>query len=191
MKETTKILIKDLNIKNLKKIKEKIKEIKNEKPHTINLIIDGVPIQTQRPRGTKFGRVYVPNAAKNKKNIRKQLEEQIDFKNFNILEYEVKMYIKFYMPIPKNFSKTDIVLAEMKYIRPTTTPDIDNLMKTYMDGLTSKIWLDDGQVIESHSYKYYSVHPRTEIKLIYYRNIHSQILKTYAKNKKENYDMKL
>jgi len=191
MRSSTKKLIEDLGIKNLKNIKTKIKEIKNEKTYTIKLIIEGEPKQTQRPRTTFTGHFYVPNAAKNKKEVRKQIKQQLDIENFDIIDCEVKMKIKFYASIPKGFSKTDKVLAEMGYIRPTTTPDIDNLMKTYMDAITGVLWLDDGQVIETHSYKYYSITPRTEIILSYKKHLHCSILQQYAKNKKENFDAKL
>lgn len=189
MKKHIQELMDNLNIKNPSNILEKAKKIKQEKWYNIHLTIDGIPMQTQRPRTTKFGRFYVPNAAKNKKYIRNQIKQQIDIENFDIIDAEVKVKIKFYMEIPKSFSKTDIVLAEMGKIRPTTTPDVDNLMKTYFDAITGILWLDDGQVISSNGYKYYSINPRTEIDISYNKTLHCKILHRYAQNKKENHEI--
>jgi len=189
MRKEVQTLIEDLKIKNLKKIKDKIKEIKKRKFKEINLAIFGEPLQTQRPRTGKFHNIYVPNAAKNKKFIRNQIKEQINLDDFEIISGEIKIYVDFFASIPKNFSKTDFVLSEMKYIRPTTTPDIDNLLKTYMDAITSLLWLDDGQIIETRTRKFYSVNPRVEIKIYYSNEIFNSVLKKYAKDKLENYKL--
>ena len=178
--------------KDIKKILSKKKEIENTKFNKISFTIYGDPLQTARPRCTKFGRFYVPNASKNKKFIKSEIKKQFDVDKFikdnGIIQGDVHIKMKFYVAIPKSFPKTDKLLAEMKYIKPLTTPDIDNFMKTYMDALTGFLWLDDGQVNIGKTFKYYSVEPRVEIEMDYTNEIFNSKLRTYAKNKKENFD---
>jgi len=188
MTEELKHLIQELGL-NFDKIKAKRDEIKKNKIHHLSFTIVGEPLQTARPRTTKFGSFYVPNASKNKKFIRKQIAEQLDINNFRIVDGEVHVKMKFYVSIPKNFPKIDKALAEMKYIRPTILPDIDNYLKTYLDAMTSVIWLDDGQVTKATTYKYYSINPRVEIEVSYYENIFSSILRRYAKEKQERHEL--
>ncbi len=188
MTEELKHLICELGL-NINKIKAKRDEIKKNKIHNLSFTIIGEPLQTARPRTTKYGSFYVPNASKNKKFIRKQIVEQLDINNFRIVDGEVHVKMKFYVSIPKNFPKIDKALAEMKYIRPTILPDIDNYLKTYLDAMTSVIWLDDGQVTKATTYKYYSINPRVEIEVSYYENIFSSILRRYAKEKQERHEL--
>jgi len=179
--------LKELNIKNLKAVKKKIHDIKQEKWFNISFIIDGIPKQTERPRVGFYKNLYVPNAAKNKKDIKKQIEKQIDLKNFEIIKGEVYVKVTFYMPIPKAFSKTDKFIAELGYIKSIVKPDIDNLLKTILDGIThTGLWLDDDQVVRIVCEKRYSNEPRTEVKLKYKQEISCSVLKTYNKNKLEN-----
>ena len=183
-------IIDKFKIKQTRKIYDKITKITTDKLHKVSLTIHQPPVQTQRPRATAYGHFYVPNAAKNKKNIRKEVAEQIDLSTFKLIQGMVILKIKFYIPIPKSFSLTDKILAEAKYIRPTVVPDIDNYMKTYMDALTDVVWLDDGQVVESHAYKYYSIKPRVHITILYSTDTYCSVLNTYAKNKSINHEMK-
>lgn len=167
-----------------KKVKNKIKIIKNDKLKEISFIIYGDPIPKARPRRGKSGAFYSPTKSKNK-GIIEQIKKYIDLENFKLITGEIKLISRFYVTIPKNFSDTDKCLAELGFIKPTIKPDIDNYLKTYMDSFNKILWLDDGQVWASLSYKYYSKNPRTEITIKYRENIFCSVLDMYRKNKEK------
>lgn len=48
-------------------------------------------------------------------------------------------------------------------LRPTTKPDIDNLVKGIKDSLSKVLWYDDSQVTELVARKLYSDNPRAEV----------------------------
>lgn len=72
--------------------------------------------------------------------------------------------IKAYLPIPASKSKKWQLEAEAGIHRPVTKPDFDNLGKHLADCMTaSGYWIDDRQVIDCHTRKYYSFLPRWEV----------------------------
>lgn len=165
-------------IQNAKKKLEQIK--KTHKWNKIELKIDNhIPLAAKRPRSGKFGNFYVPDAAKNKRELRKILQDQIKLNE--LIKTEIHLKINTYHPIPKSFSDTDTILAEKGVIRPSVKPDPDNIAKPYMDALSGFVWEDDAQVTDLHISKFYSLNPRVEI-TIKYRNIFlSSILASYKK----------
>jgi Holliday junction resolvase RusA-like endonuclease len=171
--------------KDMKRVLDKFNQIKKtSKIKSIEFFIDHEPRPAQRPRSGKYS-FYVPDAAKNKKEIQKLIVDQIP-EGFVKIQTEVYMDIKCYIPMLEGFSKTDKYLAEKGIIRPTTKPDVDNLEKTYLDALNGYIWCDDGQIVDGRTRKYYSVHPRVEVK-IKYRNIFlSALLEGYMRKRLEN-----
>lgn len=70
-------------------------------------------------------------------------------------------------PIPKNTSKVKTQKMLTDLIRPTKKPDVDNISKVILDGISKiqayGLWKDDSQVVEEHIYKFYSEQPRVEV----------------------------
>lgn len=73
----------------------------------------------------------------------------------HVFEGAVKVTIEFYFHRPKT----------VKRKQPTVKPDLDNCIKSILDGLnphqetygtTKGAWLDDGQVVEIHAKKVYT-----------------------------------
>lgn len=77
----------------------------------------------------------------------------------------VSVNLVFYLPTPTSWSKKKKELAERGIIRPTSRPDVDNLVKIILDGLNGVAFLDDKQVVELYASKWYSENPRTEVKV--------------------------
>jgi Holliday junction resolvase RusA-like endonuclease len=71
----------------------------------------------------------------------------------------VALAVVVYVPMPASIPKRERLTA-----RPERRPDIDNYVKTAMDGL-SPLWHDDAQVVELHAEKRFAVDqpPRWEI----------------------------
>ena len=59
-------------------------------------------------------------------------------------------------PLPVSWPQRDRDLAEQGVIRPTITPDGDNIFKAIADACNRIVWLDDAQVVETAVSKYYS-----------------------------------
>ena len=153
----------------------------------ISFIIDTAPKASKRPRLSGY-RIYVPGAAKNatffNNNVLPGLEDVF-------ITTPCKVKVDYYMPTPESFSKTQKLLAEMKILRPwTNTGDIDNLMKSTFDMIQPNekrghrgIMENDCLIIESHSNKYYSIHPRTEVTISWMGKIPDNIKNVLRLNK--------
>ena len=153
----------------------------------VSFIIDDIPHASKRPRLSGY-RVYVPGAAKN-----------ATFFNNNVLptlqdiciSTPCKVKVDYYMPTPESFSKVQKLLAEMKILRPwTNTGDIDNLLKSTFDMIQPNekrghrgIMENDCLIIETHSNKYYSRHPRTEVVISWMGKIPDSIKNVLRLNK--------
>lgn len=73
-----------------------------------------------------------------------------------------------FMPLPKSKPKTWLAQAQAGNIRPTTKPDLDNLVKQAKDVLTQMgVWEDDKLVVGylPGTGKFYSDRPRWEIEV--------------------------
>ena len=149
----------------------------------LDLIIGTNPKASKRPRKGKYS-FYVPDANTNKKEIRKLIKDQIP-SDFVRGDSEVYIDIKCYIKTLNAFSNTDKELAEDEYIRPITKPDVDNYAKTYLDAFNGLLWLDDGQVVDLRTRKYYSENPRIEINIKFKRGFTSKYIERMQKNKQK------
>lgn len=67
------------------------------------------------------------------------------------------------MAIPKSMNKRergDALKGQLKHVKK---PDVDNLIKLYLDVLTGIVWDDDNCVALGSAVKVYSNSPKTEI----------------------------
>ena len=71
----------------------------------------------------------------------------------------IRLSVTAWLPQPASMSKRDRLTA-----RPIRRPDLDNFLKTCLDGL-SPVWLDDSQVVELTATKRYAIAspPRWEL----------------------------
>lgn len=77
--------------------------------------------------------------------------------------------VKAYLPIPASKPKAWKAAALCGAVRPTTKPDLDNLLKHVKDCLSMlRFWGDDRQVVGylPHTGKWYSDSPRWEIEIM-------------------------
>ena len=140
----------------------------------LEFTIDGPPENYARERKGRGKHFYNPKSSKMeaaRNTMKKSLTDETKEKLKNLFEnenasYYVSLDITYYMPIQKSSSFKDIVLKENGLIKPEIRPDIDNYDKFILDTLHEVAYSDDSHVIEIHSYKKYSINPRTEIKAI-------------------------
>lgn len=67
------------------------------------------------------------------------------------------------MPVPPSWSKRKQQAALAGVVRPTGTPDLDNLLKLVGDSLNGIVWRDDAQVVEARMSKRYDHIPMTVV----------------------------
>jgi Holliday junction resolvase RusA-like endonuclease len=70
---------------------------------------------------------------------------------------DVTMHIR--CPIPASWSQKKQRMALSGEIRPTTKPDVDNIVKAIFDGCNGVLWRDDVQVCDLRLTKRYSADP--------------------------------
>ena len=109
------------------------------------------PTPKQRPRLGKGGKVYTPNSTK--------VFEQICKLSYGNRYYFDKEYISikivFKFKVPKSYSKKKYSEAIEGKIRPSTN-DIDNLLKSVLDGLNGKAWKDDRYIYSIEAEKIFA-----------------------------------
>lgn len=118
------------------------------------------PMASPRPRfrnAGKFVQTYMPTSyMKHKEFIRKQMPE------LNIND-AIKLTLLFEFPMNKSWSKR--LITKMIYAFKKNKPDLDNLVKTFMDAANKKIWTDDALIVELHCAKRYAEVPKIKVKV--------------------------
>lgn len=118
----------------------------------VSFVIKGIPKVKQRPRFvSRNGKVltYTPKATATFENLVK-LKAEKEIKQ--PLKGAIKLAIRFHLPRPKKIIwKT----KPMPEIYSDKRPDIDNLAKSVIDGLTGIAFIDDGQIADLHLTKKY------------------------------------
>lgn len=131
----------------------------------VKLVFPGDPVPQQRPRLYRRGSqniVFDPNSReKNQfKLIAQEQMEKLD--NWQMPEYP-RIHFWFYMPIPKSMDSKSKPFAEKEILKHNKKPDIDNLIKLYLDVIVDVALRDDNCVSIGRAIKLYSPHPRTEM----------------------------
>tara|TARA_R110001592_G_scaffold360944_1_gene670368 strand:- start:30 stop:434 length:405 start_codon:yes stop_codon:yes gene_type:complete len=125
------------------------------------LTVKGEPVAKGRPRFGN-GRAYTPKKTVDAENNIKLLALKVGFEK---LYGPLRMTITFEMRIPKSWPAQSKKEALEGIIRPTKTPDIDNLFKLVADSLQgdNMVYQDDNQIVEIMAVKRYSADPKTII----------------------------
>ena len=125
------------------------------------LTVKGEPVAKGRPRFGN-GRTYTPKKTVDAENNIKLLALKVGFEK---LYGPLRMTITFEMRIPKSWPAQSKKEALEGIIRPTKTPDIDNLIKLVADALQgdNMVYKDDNQIVEIMAVKRYSAEPKTII----------------------------
>ena len=129
----------------------------------IELFIPVNPVPKGRPRFTRTGHSYTPQKTQ-------EFEKTVcTYYSDNCGEYfdgAIKVYLRFYMPIPKGVSKKKHLLMVHKEIKHISKPDLDNLAKSVLDSVNGIAYKDDSQITVLHIEKAYGEEPGIELKII-------------------------
>lgn len=152
--------------KAVKKATKKVKEIEKHRVYkTIRIVLYEFPMKTDRPRHTRFGHTFSPNAKANNDYIRKALKAVN--KTFKLINTPASIVIDAYLEMPSQVPPDEVLLYECKVLKVEEMPDYDNIGKCYTDMLKNNFVCDDDLFYSGTVNKYYSVMPRVEITIHY------------------------
>lgn len=123
--------------------------------------IPGVPVGKGRPRFARRGafvQTYSPEKTQNYEAV-VRMAAMDAMQGRPPLDVPLRVNLDIVMPVPASFSrkKRDAALADD--IRPTTKPDVDNVMKGVLDAMNSIVWVDDKQIVSGTFEKRYGLTP--------------------------------
>lgn len=137
----------------------------------IEIIIPGEPVAKGRPRmrvadmkGAKRAVAYTPSKTRRYEDLVKLAAAEAMGER-DPMEGPVVAVILAYLQIPASWSKKRQRLAELGEIAPAKRPDVENLVKSALDGCNKIVFRDDSQVCELRAVKAYSRRPRLEIRI--------------------------
>lgn len=81
------------------------------------------------------------------------------------MECAVKVIVLVYIAFPKSASKRKLADMACGFLRPCTKPDIDNYVKSALDGINNIVVKDDNQVVDLRAFKYFSDRPRLKVEV--------------------------
>ncbi len=117
-------------------------------------IIEGKAVPKQRPRKGKHGKFYTPQKTK-------------DFEKKVQWSYLSCRHRTFFADVPLK-AAIEINVKKPKYCKrefPTVKPDIDNQIKSILDGLNRLAYSDDKQIVEVKASKKYAERNFIKVKL--------------------------
>lgn len=134
----------------------------------MELVIYGEPIPQGRPRFTKTGHTYDPERSRNYKQLVRfwvtQHIKKID--GWKPFENPLCVDLTFFVGIPSSWAKEKRIRAINGQIRPSSRPDIDNLVKSVLDSCNGLLWVDDCIITDLSARKRYTGElARVEIKI--------------------------
>ena len=125
------------------------------------ITIPGKPRGKGRPRFSRAtGRTYTDDATAVYENLVKTIWMTVVGKR---LDGELSVGIEAHYAIPTSKPKKMQAAMRDGSVRPTTKPDIDNVIKAVLDGLNGVAYADDAQVVELSASKCYSDDPRVVV----------------------------
>lgn len=134
-------------------------------------IVYGKPVGKARPRFRKTGKfvsVYTPqNTVDYEEKIRQAAVHSTCGKKFPE-DVPLKIKFKAYFPIPKSVSRLRKRKCAIGKTQAKGKPDIDNILKTIMDGMQGEngIISDDKCVYAAYGSKWFSFVPRVVVTVI-------------------------
>lgn len=166
----------------------------------MKLVIPGDPMAKARHRSCLRGKHIVNYDIQQKEKervkwfLREWLRDQWDTSEKAVamemsgICYASSLYLNFtfYMPYPKSLSKLEEGLIEWGKKLHSEKPDVDNLVKFYLDCMNGVLFEDDRLVSKLSCRKEYSRDPRVEVEIVKMRkkgeaNVVDSILAQFSK----------
>jgi Holliday junction resolvase RusA-like endonuclease len=126
----------------------------------ITLIVDGAPVPKGRPRMTRRGHVYTPDKTRAYQGMVRQLAA-LEMRGRPPLTVPVRVELLIELGVPTSWAECKRAAAIVGDIRPASKPDLDNLIKSALDGIAGVIVHNDNQIVELRAVKKYGVAPKS------------------------------
>ena len=131
----------------------------------IQFVIMGEPQGKGRPRFARSGHTYTPEkTAAYEKAAALAYKRRYQGKSFE-KGVPLEMRIRAYCKVPQSASKAKRADMLSGMIRPTKTPDADNIAKIICDALNGVAYHDDAQIARIAVEKYYGATGYVEVAL--------------------------
>ena len=134
---------------------------------TLHFHVPGQPIGKGRPRIGKVGahaRMFTPTKTVNYEGLVAFAAQQA-MKGASLFENACEVKMRIDCQIPASWSQKKQRAAEAGEIRPTTKPDVDNIVKAVFDAINGVVWKDDVQVVALTLTKRYSMVPGVAVRI--------------------------
>jgi len=131
----------------------------------IHFQVEGDPKGKGRPRFSragKFTRVYTDKQTLDYEAVIKFFAAQA-MGSTDLLETPVSVFLYIRHAVPQSYSKKRNESCLSGFEQPCKKPDIDNIVKTFLDGMNGVIFKDDTQVVDLHVKKVYSAVPGVDV----------------------------
>ena len=130
------------------------------------LFIEAKAVGKERPRFSKISKcAYTPSKTKEfERLVKSHARYYMKFKNREMCcaKTPVSMNLTIHRKVPDSWSEKRKMDAINGVIRPTVTPDFDNIIKAVTDALQGVFFEDDKQVVEFHYYDWYGSYDTIE-----------------------------
>ena len=127
--------------------------------------VEGTPIGKGRPKFARRGNfvsAYTPTKTRDYEALIAQAAKDA-MSTAEPLKTPVAAYIYITVPVPASYSKKRTEACLNGIERPTKKPDIDNIIKAYLDSMNGIVYDDDTQVVSLHSTKRYGTVGMVEV----------------------------
>lgn len=133
--------------------------------NTLKFEIPGVIQPQERPRFSRRSKKVVTHDAPKSKDFKDFVKLVAwKYKPSELITEPIKLKADIYLMPPKKYhTGPKRKLIASGELRPTTKPDLDNLIKGIKDGCNKIIWHDDSQIVDMTVRKFYSEKPRAEV----------------------------
>ena len=133
----------------------------------IIITIPGTPVGKGRPkfaRRGKFVTTYTPEKTANYENLVKFAAAQA-MGDRAPLDCAVSVELLLFVTPPASWSNKKQLAAMSGEVRPTSKPDIDNVLKGIADACNGVVWGDDKQIVECLVRKSYAAKAEAVLKV--------------------------
>src|SRR5262249_33955944 len=125
----------------------------------VTFAVRGVPVAKARPRVLRSGAYTPAKSVAYERQV--QLAATLAMRGHARLSGAVQATLRFDLPIPASWSARKRAAAITGEIAPTGKPDLDNLLKSVLDGIRTVVIGDDAVIVDVRATKRYGVAPLT------------------------------